>query len=1173
MSDFGGSNGRSGDEDVFDFASGLQCASPRPAKRRRLTDSREHSTERDSRSGTDVESDICADWPGSSSLPSQGLARRKGDSADEAQSGGDKPAASKYKIYEPKFRTDHEPTFVTQLTQPPSSPYRIRGARWKKPPRQVASPDPIPQPSMPEFDDVGDSQRQNNDSPYSNDDMRAAIEASMETFREEDTHFGVSNGMQNSRPQKRVSQSFQEAASSAVAACSVDTSFLDDLPEDAFDTSPDSSPKKGPGNSILISSQPSRSQPPQRLQTGPQHSMRQTTLLGGFASGQRSSSQTASRSWPLANQAQEEPPTHHHLNPEGLDCWVYPSNLGERRDYQFNITQRALYHNLLVALPTGLGKTFIAATVMLNWFRWTKEAQVVFVAPTKPLVAQQIDACFNIAGIPRSETTMLTGEIPPGIREEEWKTKRVFFMTPQTVINDLKTGIADPKRIVLLVVDEAHRATGAYAYSQVVHFLQRFNTSFRVLALTATPGSTVESVQEVIDNLNISRVEIRTEKSYDIREYVHSKQVETQTFENSEEMVVVMELFSKVLQPAVDKLNKQNAHWARDPMALTPYGLTVSRKKWMASPAGRNANPGVKGMVNAIFTLLASLAHSIDLLKYHGIGPFYRSVLSFESSAKAGKGKNARQIVDDKDFKSMMSSMRLWTNNDDFIGHPKLEHLRQVVLNHFLDAREAVGRTSGQSDTRVMIFAHFRDSAEEIARVLKRHEPLIKPRVFVGQANAKGSEGMNQKAQLEVVKHFKEGRYNTIVATSIGEEGLDIGEVDLIVCYDSSSSPIRMLQRMGRTGRKRQGKIVLLLMKGKEEDSYTRAKDNYEKMQEMIASGDRFNYHTDKSPRMLPREIQPYVDERVIEIPIENTQADLPEPKRRPGRAPKRAPKKFHMPDGVKTGFTTAASIGRPKKKSKISDFVREASPIDLDRQDPEGFSSGEKHTAIPHPNDIILTTSQKADLAEELRMVPENNTFLEPPRTDAFPSAQRRLRPTRFVRHGRTTRAMVNTLSAMAGMGSDCEDECRKNLRSDDASRYRSSPETSPEPRPRRRQQRRRRSHADTGKNDDVISVRSDDSIGSLSVPFSPLMCTQSSTGRALERELDRPQYDVDDDSDIPDPDTLFGRSLSDNQTHSSPSQRVQDEVIELDSDGDSTPQPTTQRRNRYVVSDDSDF
>ena len=58
---------------------------------------------------------------------------------------------------------------------------------------------------------------------------------------------------------------------------------------------------------------------------------------------------------------------------------------------------------------------------------------------------------------------------------------------------------------------------------------------------------------------------------------------------------------------------------------------------------------------------------------------------------------------------------------------------------------------------------------------------------------------------------FRLGGYNVLVATSIGEEGLDIGSVDLIICFDALKSPIRLVQRMGRTGRARQGRIVLMM--------------------------------------------------------------------------------------------------------------------------------------------------------------------------------------------------------------------------------------------------------------------------------------------------------------------------------------------------------------------------
>jgi ATP-dependent DNA helicase MPH1 len=80
------------------------------------------------------------------------------------------------------------------------------------------------------------------------------------------------------------------------------------------------------------------------------------------------------------------------------------------------------------------------------------------------------------------------------------------------------------------------------------------------------------------------------------------------------------------------------------------------------------------------------------------------------------------------------------------------------------------------------------------------------------------------------------------VCTSIGEEGLDIGEVDLIVCYDASASPIRMLQRMGRTGRKRDGKIILLMTEGREEENHKKSQQGYKNVQKSINEGRKMNF-------------------------------------------------------------------------------------------------------------------------------------------------------------------------------------------------------------------------------------------------------------------------------------------------------------------------------------------
>merc|ERR550539_1457517 len=97
--------------------------------------------------------------------------------------------------------------------------------------------------------------------------------------------------------------------------------------------------------------------------------------------------------------------------------WIYPTNMSIRK-YQMDIVKSCLYENTLLCLPTGLGKTFIAAVAVYNYYRWYPQGKIVFMAPTKPLVAQQIEACYNIMGIPQSDTCEMTGNVNINSREK-----------------------------------------------------------------------------------------------------------------------------------------------------------------------------------------------------------------------------------------------------------------------------------------------------------------------------------------------------------------------------------------------------------------------------------------------------------------------------------------------------------------------------------------------------------------------------------------------------------------------------------------------------------------------------------------------------------------------------------------------------------------------------------
>jgi ERCC4-related helicase len=100
-------------------------------------------------------------------------------------------------------------------------------------------------------------------------------------------------------------------------------------------------------------------------------------------------------------------------------------------------------------------------------------------------------------GIPELDTAHLEGSVQSDKRGSIWNSKRVFFCTPQTLLNDITSGRCDPLQIVCLVVDEAHKATANYAYTSAVKLIGEVSTHFRVLALSATPGSDIKKIQNV----------------------------------------------------------------------------------------------------------------------------------------------------------------------------------------------------------------------------------------------------------------------------------------------------------------------------------------------------------------------------------------------------------------------------------------------------------------------------------------------------------------------------------------------------------------------------------------------------------------------------------------------------------------------------------------------------
>ncbi|KAI8366863.1 P-loop containing nucleoside triphosphate hydrolase protein, partial [Blakeslea trispora] len=561
-------------------------------------------------------------------------------------------------------------------------------------------------------------------------------------------------------------------------------------------------------------------------------------------------------------------PSFHPFDPENLRTWIYPTNY-TIRGYQFNIVQKAIFNNTLVALPTGLGKTFIAAVVMFNYYRWFPHSKIIFMAPTRPLVEQQIEACYTVCGLPQEDTVDMMGNTTPAKRKELWKSKRVFFATPQTVQKDLETAICPADKISCIVVDEAHKATGNFAYTAVVRRISKMNKHFRVLALTATPGSSLDAVQEVVNNLHITQIQIRTEDSMDIREFSHGKNIQhivvkLSYTEGSTGLLprVIQDYRSKVFGPLLLELSKKPTTVSADVDRASSFGLRSARLSFQLN--AKNVPNTLKFQVISLFLVAEHAARAYELLCQHGIVPFVESMDSvldeFNRTQQTGKklNKSQRAFLDNRILQAILRNAKVEMVKPDFIGHPKMDQLVSILIQHFANLPEG-------ASSKVMIFSSYRTSVQDICQVLNRHSPMLRPSFFVGQASDKnGVKGLKQSEQQEVIQKFKLDVFNILVSTSIGEEGLDIGEVDLIICFDSQSSPIRMLQRMGRTGRKRKGKCILLMTES-EEKKFQQAKDAYAKIQGLIARGGLIRYYPE-NPAILPRHYKPTLCRKKLEV-------------------------------------------------------------------------------------------------------------------------------------------------------------------------------------------------------------------------------------------------------------------------------------------------------------------
>ncbi len=475
------------------------------------------------------------------------------------------------------------------------------------------------------------------------------------------------------------------------------------------------------------------------------------------------------------------------------------------RLYQETIFSTCALHNTLVVLPTGLGKTAISLMLSAQRLIQYPKSKIIILAPTKPLLDQHMNSFIQHMDIEEENLCVLSGSVLPEKRKELFADKQIFFSTPQTIENDVISGRIDLKEVSLICFDECHRATGDYSYVFLAKQYNKVSKYPRVLGLTASPGSDLEIINEVMDNLFIEKVEIRTEDDNDVKQYVQDVEKEFIYVDLPDEMYSILQFLKDSYKSKLEKMKSLGYVSKLDLTKRDLLGLQGNLQGHLS--IGDRSVEIMKCL--SLCAEAIKVEHAIELLETQGLTPLLLYFEDIYIKARTTKVKAVANLSNDINFRSAYIKTKEAIVRYE---HPKIEKLKEFLKEEFEQNKKE------NYVAKIIIFSSFRDAGAKIEEQLLKEG--YKCRVFVGQASKKSIKGMTQKEQMQTLEHFKNGLYDILIMTSVGEEGLDIPQVDTVIFYEPVSSSIRTIQRRGRTGRQSSGRVIVFMTRGTRDEGY-----------------------------------------------------------------------------------------------------------------------------------------------------------------------------------------------------------------------------------------------------------------------------------------------------------------------------------------------------------------
>ncbi|THH08707.1 hypothetical protein EW145_g2529 [Phellinidium pouzarii] len=496
------------------------------------------------------------------------------------------------------------------------------------------------------------------------------------------------------------------------------------------------------------------------------------------------------------------------------------------RAYQEEIFEHARRANVIAALDTGSGKTFIAA-LLIKWALSQPSAVVkkaIFLVPKVPLVDQQRD--FLAAQTPltvRGYKGAMGVDTWDNHRwSDEFKQADCLVMTAQIFKNVLTHGYWSLEQVSLLIFDECHHTQHHHPYNMIMtdHYAICKDKP-RVFGMTASPiwnpRNPVLSIQTLQFNLFARVIAVRE----------HAKQLDH--FSNKPTEVILKYRSS----PLFYATYYNPTHWehlsAHDLLNISGLSIKLLQVRYEATLAALGPAGADYFLLNSLTVMVKErLRH--DHEQSHDVSLIEKDLSDAE--------KQTAEKLDKLRFAITTFSSRINRIGDVLPSEwlsPKVLAVVNVLLEHKCE------------DFQGIIFVDQRQIASTLSWVLPRvmgTRGWIRCGELMGHGdttNSESSKGMGINAQKDVVRSFRIGELNLypkVVATSVAEEGLDFPACKLIIRFDPIHHMVGYLQSRGRARKHKSTYVVMVeendVMQLERYEGFRNAEPNLKKVYERV---------------------------------------------------------------------------------------------------------------------------------------------------------------------------------------------------------------------------------------------------------------------------------------------------------------------------------------------------